>query len=229
MKQNSRIQRETVLSIVAAAIAVPLIAVPAAAGLGGGRFFVKAWNVEDPSIMAIAGYGGIGHGGQIPGGSGGTGPGGGSTDPGDGTTPGGGNGGTGPGGGTGGSNPGGGSGSTPQPGEPGSGSGADSGSSADSSAVLNSFAFGGLQLKITQNMVDFSKANEQLIAQGRGAETVCTLKAGRSSPLPMARVHPHWAGSLEPQATTSLKPIAETPWHLPKRWWRLRGTTAISG
>lgn len=166
--KKSRIQRETVLSIAAAAIAVPLIAVPAAAGLDGGRFFVKAWNVEDPSIMAIAGYGGLAHGGQIPGGgSGGTGPGGGSTDPGDGTTPGGGNGGTGPGGGTGGSNPGGGSGSTPQPGEPGSGSGADSGSSADSSSEFFNLNAGPLSFRITQNMIDFSRANEQLMAQGQ--------------------------------------------------------------
>ena len=112
---NQRRSRNTLLSALGVALALPLIAVPASAALDGGGFLVHAQNTEDARYQATAGAKGSTQGGGSGGGS---------------TTPGG-------------------------------GSGADNpGGAADSTRVLADYQCGPMGLKITQAMVDFSKANE---------------------------------------------------------------------
>ena len=140
MDRTPRRQKRIILATIGAALAVPLIAVPASASLDGGGFFVHAQNIEESKFKATAGLKGTN-----PGGGGGSG---GGTTPGDGT----GGGGTTPGGGTG-------------------GDGAVPGSPEDSSKVLASYQRGPVDFKITQAMIDFSKANEALVAEGKAPRT----------------------------------------------------------
>lgn len=89
-------------------LALALLAVPASAGLDGGRFFVHAYDSGDPQITATVGMA--------------------DTDAG-----------------------------SPDPGD-------------EEDAVLASYSCGPMKLNITQSMVDFSKANEALIQEGRSSE-----------------------------------------------------------
>jgi len=140
LDRTPRRQKRIILATIGAALAVPLIAVPASASLDGGGFFIHAQNIEESKFKATAGLKGTN-----PGGGGGSG---GGTTPGDGT----GGGGTTPGGGTG-------------------GDGAVPGSPEDSSKVLASYQRGPVDFKITQAMIDFSKANEALVAEGKAPRT----------------------------------------------------------
>ena len=149
MDRTPRRQKRIILATIGAALAVPLIAVPASASLDGGGFFVHAQNIEESKFKATAGLKGTN-----PGGGGGSG---GGTTPGDGT----GGGGTTPGDGSGGTTPGGGTG----------GDGAVPGSPEDSSSLLVDYQKGPVSFRVTQAMVDFSNANEALVAEGKAPRT----------------------------------------------------------
>lgn len=173
--------RVVIISTLGAALVLPLLLNPvASAATDGSHFFVHAQDQNNPKPHeAIAGLGGlkIGAGGSTGGdgsnpggdGTGGTGNGG-STGGGTGGT---GGDGTGTGGGTGGST-GGGSGSGTGTGSDGTGGNGDGaqgtsgpGSTSDTSAVVGTYTAGPISLRVTQAMVDFSKANVQAQEEGR--------------------------------------------------------------
>lgn len=158
MARKNFSSKKLILSTLGMVVAVPLIAAPASAALGGGNFHIHAKNT-DTGQESFAGFG-VKRDGSAPGGSGGGGTGaGGDGTGGDGTNPGGGTGGDG-------TNPGGGT--------PGTGGGTPGGGGigdVDNSTVLTAYKCGPISFNLTQAMVDHSNANRALQNAGRGSET----------------------------------------------------------
>lgn len=160
MNKKSRSSKRLIISTVGVALAIPLVAVPASASLGNSGFFVHAQNIQSPEFKATAGLKGTDQSGS----------GGGSSDPGDGSAPGSGGDGTGSGG-TGGGTPGTGGGDTGSGGGAGGTGSGDTGSDQNDSTVLASYKCGPMAVDVTKAMVNFSKTNEDLAAQGEALKT----------------------------------------------------------
>jgi len=167
LTRKSSSNQKLIIGALGAAIVLPVLFAPVSAATSDGAFLVHAQDYNNPKPHeAYAGIKGLkknadgswssnpGNGGSTGGGSGsGTGTG----DGGDGT---GGGGSTGGGSGSGSD----GSGGT---GEDGSQGTSGPGSSSDTSAVVGTYTAGPISLRVTQAMVDFSKANVQAQEDGR--------------------------------------------------------------